>query len=80
MPADSGLSFVIVQHLSPNYKSFMAELLAKHTSMEIFVAEHNMEVKPNSVYLIPPKKDMRIKDRVLQVTDHMPSTGLKSAD
>ncbi|MDQ1913167.1 CheR family methyltransferase [Paenibacillus sp. GD4] len=77
MPADSGLSFVIVQHLSPNYKSFMAELLAKHTSMEIFVAEHNMEVKPNSVYLIPPKKDMRIKDRVLQVTDHMPSTGLK---
>jgi two-component system, chemotaxis family, CheB/CheR fusion protein len=76
MPANSGLAFVIVQHLSPNYKSFMAELLSKHTQMTIFVAEHNMEVRPNCIYLIPPKKDMTIKNRVLQVTDHMPGGGL----
>ena len=39
MPADSGLSFVVVQHLSPDYKSFMVELLSKRTSVPVLRAE-----------------------------------------
>lgn len=60
MPSDSGMAFVVVQHLSPDYKSLMLELLSKHTGMEIFRVEDGMKMKPNSIYLIPPKKNMTI--------------------
>lgn len=40
MPGNSGLSFVVVQHLSPDYKSLMADILGKHTEMEVKQAEN----------------------------------------
>ena len=52
---DSGLAFVIIQHLSPDYKSLMADLLGKRTEMPVHVAEDGMEVEQNHVYLIPPR-------------------------
>ena len=58
MPDDSGISFVVVQHLSPDYKSMMADILGKYTNMTVMQAENEMEVLPNTVYLIPPKKNM----------------------
>ena len=73
MPVDTNLSFVIVQHLSPDYKSLMPELLAKHTSMEIFLAEDGMMLRENCIYLIPSKKIMTIKNRTLQLTEKVPS-------
>jgi two-component system, chemotaxis family, CheB/CheR fusion protein len=60
MPPDSGLAFVVVQHLSPDYKSLMAELLSKHTAMPVLRSEDGMQVQPNHVYLIPPKKNLTI--------------------
>ena len=62
MPPNSGLSFVVVQHLSPDYKSLMADILGKHTEMSVCQAENHMVVEPDTVYLIPPKKYMTIKD------------------
>lgn len=62
MPPNSGLSFVVVQHLSPDYKSLMADILGKHTEMSVCQAENRMAVEPDIVYLIPPKKYMTIKD------------------
>lgn len=62
MPPNSGLSFVVVQHLSPDYKSLMADILGKHTEMSVCQAENRMAVEPDTVYLIPPKKYMTIKD------------------
>ena len=62
MPPNSGLSFVVVQHLSPDYKSLMADILGKHTEMSVYQAENHMAVEPDTVYLIPPKKYMTIKD------------------
>lgn len=62
MPPNSGLSFVVVQHLSPDYKSLMADILGKHTEMSVCQAENHMAVEPDTVYLIPPKKYMTIKD------------------
>ncbi len=73
MPADTNLSFVIVQHLSPDYKSLMPELLAKHTAMEIFLAEDGMLLRENCIYLIPSKKIMTIRNRTLQLTEKVPS-------
>ncbi|MCZ8511412.1 PAS domain-containing protein [Paenibacillus filicis] len=72
----SGLSFIIIQHLLPDYISFMAEQFSKITSMQVIEAEDKMEVRPNCIYLIPPNKNMTIKNRVLQVTDHQQSAGL----
>lgn len=69
VPANCNLSFVIIQHLSPDYKSLMAELLAKNTQLPIYEVENNMEVKPASVYLIPAKKNMMLKDGHLLLQD-----------
>lgn len=72
MPADSSIAFVVIQHLSPDYKSLMVELLSKRTDMEVIRAENNMEVFANCVYLIPPKKIMTISDGRLQLKDKDP--------
>lgn len=76
VPADSGLAFVVVQHLSPDFKSLMNELLARHTKLKIHRVEDGMEVEPNAIYLIPPKKEMIVADGKLLLTDKDPSQGL----
>jgi two-component system CheB/CheR fusion protein len=60
MPDKPGVAFVIVQHLSPDYKSFMNELLARHTSIPIQVVTDNTQIEINHIYLIPPKMNMTI--------------------
>ncbi|MFW5842823.1 MAG: chemotaxis protein CheB [Spirochaetota bacterium] len=60
IPGGLNMAFVIVQHLSPDYKSLMGELLSKHTAMAIFQAEDGMEIAPGAIYLIPRKKNMTI--------------------
>src|ERR1044072_5461376 len=58
MPADTGIAFVIIQHLSPDFKSVMDELLARHTRLPIHRVENGMPVRANAIYLLPPKKEM----------------------
>ena len=70
MPADSGLSFVVIQHLSPDYKSLMVDILAKHTDMPVHQATNGAVVRPNHVYLIPPKKNLTLKGDQLQLSDY----------
>ena len=69
MPADTGMAFVVVQHLSPDFKSHMAELLGRHTKMAIRRVENGMEVQPDTVYLIPPNMEMVIADGKLLLTE-----------
>ena len=69
MPCDSGMAFVIVQHLSPDFKSLMSELLARHTDMPIHRVEDGIQVEPNSLYLIPPNQEMIIADGKLLLTE-----------
>ena len=69
MPNDIGAAYVVIQHLSPDYKSIMDELLSKCTDMPVMIVEDGTEVKPNHVYLIPPKKEMTIKDGCLMLSD-----------
>lgn len=52
------MAFVVVQHLSPDFKSLMDELLARHTMLPIHMVENGMQVAPGHVYLIPAKKEM----------------------
>ncbi|MGM0379108.1 MAG: CheR family methyltransferase [Bacillota bacterium] len=72
IPSDTGLTFIVVQHLSPDYDSLMDELLARHTSMEIKVAENGMGTERNNIYLIPPRKNLLIKDKVLYLEEQKP--------
>lgn len=66
LPPDTGLAFVVIQHLSPNFKSLMDQLLARHTKMRITRVEDEAPLQPNCVYLISPKKDLFIrKDRLI---------------
>jgi two-component system CheB/CheR fusion protein len=73
MPVETGLAFVVVQHLSPDFKSLMDELLARKTAIPIHRASDGMEVQANAIYLIPPRKDMIIANRRLLLTDKDPN-------
>ncbi len=76
LPSDTGMAFVVLQHLSPDFKSMMLELLGRDTTMNIHRAEDGMLVESNSLYLLPPKKEMVIEDGRLRVTDKDRSKGL----
>ena len=69
IPPNSGLSFVVVQHLSPDYKSLMADILGKHTEMSVYQVKNNTVMEPDTVYLIPPKKYMTIQSGRLILSD-----------
>jgi two-component system, chemotaxis family, CheB/CheR fusion protein len=76
MPSDSGLGFVIIQHLSPKHKSIMGSLLAKDTQMKILEIKDGMEVEPDHVYLNPPNKDVVIINGALQLLDPVKTGGI----
>lgn len=69
MPSSPGAAFVIVQHLSPDYKSFMGELLARHTSIPIDIVTDNITIEIDHVYLIPPKMNMTIQGGKLHLKE-----------
>jgi two-component system CheB/CheR fusion protein len=76
LPPDTGMAFVVLQHLSPDFKSMMLELLGRDTTMTIRRAEDDMQVESNSVYLLPPKKEMVIRDGRLFLTEKDRHKGL----
>ncbi len=76
MPSETGMAFVVVQHLSPDFKSLMDELLSRHTKISIHRVTDGMHVEANAIYLIPPKKEMIISGGKLLLTDKDPSRSL----
>ncbi len=60
MPLESGMAFVVIQHLSPDHKSLMVELLSRKTGIPVQRAEEGMVVEANRIYLIPPKCNLTI--------------------
>jgi two-component system CheB/CheR fusion protein len=64
-----GVCYVIIQHLSSDFKSRMVELLARHSQLTVKEAENGAAVKANEVYLIPSDKYMEIRDNRLYLTD-----------
>jgi two-component system CheB/CheR fusion protein len=77
MPTDSGLAFVVVQHLDPNHASYMAGLLAKQTKMTVAEAQDGSPIQANRVYTIPPNKFLFVRDGKLQLTDAVKRNGLR---
>jgi|GEM_PF-33113 len=77
MPIDSGMAFVVIQHLSPDFKSLMDDLLSRRTVMPIHLVSNGMEPLANSIYLIPPKTQMTIKEQRLYLTEKVVSPHLE---
>src|SRR5690349_20526966 len=69
VPVDTGMAFVIVQHLSPDFRSLMDEILARRTALPVHLVEDGVVVEPNRVYLIPAKKEMIISQGRLLLSD-----------
>ena len=71
MPADiePGMAFVLVQHLAPDHKSILAELIRRYTRMQVYEVEDGMQVQPNCAYIIPPNYDMAFLNGTLQLLD-----------
>lgn len=74
MACDSGATFVVIQHLSPDYKSMMANLLSRHTQMPVVMVQQDTPIRPNHVYLIPPGSMMHIGEGYLRLTPKNPRT------
>lgn len=69
MPIGSGMAFIIVQHLAPDHKSILTELIARYTRMPVFEVEDGMVVEPNCTYIIPPNHDMAFLHGALQLLE-----------
>ncbi|MER2623735.1 MAG: CheR family methyltransferase [Accumulibacter sp.] len=71
MPADSdpGMAFVLVQHLAPDHKSILADLIRRYTRMQVFEVEDGMPVRVNCAYIIPPNFDMAFLNGTLQLLE-----------
>jgi PAS domain S-box-containing protein len=68
MPQDSGLAFLVVQHLDPTHRSEIAGLLGRHTSMPVTMAEDGEPIRPDHVYTIPPNRYLAVEDGKLSLT------------
>ncbi|MET4081292.1 two-component system CheB/CheR fusion protein [Pedobacter sp. UYP30] len=67
-PLDA-VSYILIQHLSSDFKSQMAEILARHSKLEVIEAKENIDIMPNTVYLIPNSKFMTIEKGRLLLSD-----------
>ena len=63
------LFFVVILHLSPNFKILMPELLARHTGVPIHTATHATRLEGDTIYIIPPGKNMVVRDGQLLLHD-----------
>jgi two-component system CheB/CheR fusion protein len=79
MPADAepGMAFVLVQHLAPDHKSILSDLVKRYTTMRVFEVEDGMAVRPNCAYIIPPNRDMAFVNGTLQLLEPVATRGLR---
>lgn len=64
-----GMAFVLVQHLSPDHPSLLAEILRRSTGLPVFEVKDGMKVQPNCVYVIPPKADLGLRKGALRLLE-----------
>ncbi|EEG76398.1 chemotaxis protein CheB [Dethiobacter alkaliphilus] len=71
LPEDTGIamSFIVVQHMPPDYKSILSELLKQYTNLQVHEAEDGMAVAPNSVYVIPANTELTIRGGRLYLSE-----------
>ncbi len=78
LPADTGMAFVLIQHLDPTHKSSLAELLIPHTRMAVTVVAGDTVPEPDKVYLIPPAKTLVMEGGMLTLRDPVEPRGSRA--
>jgi two-component system CheB/CheR fusion protein len=76
LPENTGMAFVLVQHLDPHHGSQLPEILSVATSMPVRTVEDGMHVRPDEVFVIPPNTTMILEDGVLRLDDRKPGLHL----
>jgi two-component system CheB/CheR fusion protein len=76
LPATTGMTFVIVQHLAAGHESFLATLLGRITSMPVIEARDGLRLEANSIYVIPPNRTMVVDDGHLTLREREPGIHL----
>jgi two-component system, chemotaxis family, CheB/CheR fusion protein len=76
LPANTGMAYVLVQHLDPHHESQLKELLAPATEMPVLIIESGMTVKPDTVYVMPPNVDLALEDCKLLLSPRKPGLHL----
>ena len=69
-PQDTGMAYVLVQHLAPDHKSVLSELVQRYTRMRVHEAADGMAVQPDCTYIIPPNHDLTLVDGALRLRRH----------
>jgi two-component system CheB/CheR fusion protein len=77
MPADSGMAFIVIQHLEPSHESRTAEILAKHTAMPVVEAKDGVSVQANHVYSNPSDKYVALQNERLMLSDPVKHEGIR---
>jgi len=72
MPADSGLAFVLVQHLSPDHKSMLVELLGRMTTIPVVQADDGAPILPDHIYVIAPNATLTVRERCIRIETPAP--------
>ncbi len=75
LPIDTGMGFVLIQHLSPDHKSLLSEILARKTQMPVMEVQDCMIVQPNHIYIIPPNSKMTLAQNLLRLTPRKKTQG-----
>ncbi|MEP0919537.1 ATP-binding protein [Leptolyngbya sp. DQ-M1] len=68
LPTDTGMAFVLIQHLAPDAKSLLSEILNRVTEMPVNEVQDGMTIEPNQVFVIPPNTKMTMEDGTLRLT------------
>ncbi|MFZ4582354.1 MAG: chemotaxis protein CheB, partial [Paludibacter sp.] len=77
LPVESGMAFVVIQHLDPDHASIMPDLLQRITPMKVLQVTDSLLIKPNQVYIIPPNKSMSILNGTLHLLKPIETRGLR---
>src|ERR1700683_5242492 len=76
LPINTGMAFVLIQHLDPTHRSMISELLSKKTKMSVSEVQDGMRVEPDHVYVIPPDATMSISDHTFGLSPRVATRGL----
>lgn len=67
LPLDTGMAFVLVQHLDPQHESALTQILTRATSIPVHEVTNNLRIEPDNIYIIPPNASLSIADGVLKL-------------
>lgn len=80
LPSDTGMAFIYVQHLSPDHKSMLSEILSKKTKMKVQEIDDMDKIKPDNIFIIPYNKGIEVTDGHIKLIPRSESTSAISID